>query len=64
MIGGFEWRGESEHQMLDANGVLQEDFDLGMCTPSLAGVVVMNAAISGWQYWKNSKGESLDIYRK
>ena len=46
------------------DGTLQEDFDLGVCTPSLAGVVVMNAAINGWQYWKNSKGESLDIYKK
>ena len=49
---------------LDSKGVLLEDVELGECSPSFAGVVVMNQAVNGWAYWKNSKGQIVDIYRK
>ncbi len=50
--------------LLDANGVLLEDAELGMCTPSLVGVLVVNGAVNGWLDWKNSQGQSVDIYRQ
>ena len=48
---------------LDSNGKLLEDVEIGECSPSYAGVVVMNQSINGWLYWKNSKGQPVDIYR-
>ncbi len=48
---------------LDSKGRLLEDFELGECSPSFAGVVVMNAANDGWLDWKNENGEPVDIYR-
>lgn len=45
------------------NGILLEDVELGECSPSFAGEVVMNQSVNGWTDWKNSKGESVDIYR-
>lgn len=48
---------------MDNNGVLQEDYDLGNCTPSFAGCVVMNASNNGWMEWKNKEGKPVDIYR-
>ncbi len=48
---------------MDSNGVLQEDYEIGSCTPSFAGCVVMNAANSGWMEWKNKDGKPVDIYR-
>ena len=49
---------------LDSNGKLLEDFELGACSPSHAGTVVMNQSNNGWTDWKNAKGQSVDIYRK
>lgn len=49
---------------LDSNGKLLEDVELGECSPSFAGGVVMNQAVNGWLYWKNGKGQPVDIYRK
>lgn len=49
---------------LDNNGKLLEDVELGECSPSFAGVVVMNQAVNGWEYWKNDKGQPINIYRK
>ena len=48
---------------MDSNGVLLEDYDLGVCTPSFAGTVVMNASDNGWTDWKNKQGQPVDIYR-
>ena len=48
---------------MDSNGVLLEDYDMGNCTPSFAGNVVLNASNNGWNDWRNSKGEPVDIYR-
>ena len=48
---------------IDPNGKLLEDVDLGECSPSFAGSVVMNASNDGWLDWKNKKGEPVDIYR-
>lgn len=49
---------------LDSNGVLLEDFELGECSPSFAGVIIMNGAVDGWLNWKDDKGHLVDIYRK
>ena len=49
---------------LDSNGKLLEDVELGECSPSFVGVVLMNQAVNGWLYWKNAKGQPVDIYRK
>lgn len=48
---------------MDSNGVLLEDYDLGACTPSFAGNVVMNASDNGWMDWKDKNGQPVDIYR-
>ena len=57
-------RATRELLSLDENGKLLEDFDLGECTPSFAGDVVMNQSINGWENWYNEKNEPVDIYRK
>lgn len=49
---------------IDKNGHLLEDYELGDCSPSFAGVVVLNASINGWLEWKNTKGEPVDVYRQ
>jgi len=49
---------------LDSNGTLLEDADLGFCTPSFAGNLVINQACNGWDDWYNEQGEPIDIYRK
>lgn len=45
------------------NGKLLEDVDLGVCTPSHAGVVVLNASVNGWTAWCDMNGHQIDIYR-
>ena len=49
---------------IDDNGQLLEDIELGVCWPSFAGSIVMNASINGWEAWKNSDGISIKIYRE
>ena len=49
---------------LDNGGKLLEDVELGACSPSHAGTVVMNQSNNGWTDWKNTKGQPVDIYRK
>lgn len=49
---------------IDENGILLEDAELGECTPSFAGNLVMNQANNGWVDWKNKQGQPLEIYRK
>lgn len=48
---------------LDNNGLLLEDFELGDCSPSHAGTVVMNQSNNGWTDWKNANGDPVDVYR-
>ena len=48
---------------IDKNGKLLEDVDLGVCTPSHAGVVVLNASVNGWTAWCDMNGHQIDIYR-
>ena len=48
---------------IDENGILLEDADLGVCTPTFAGNVVLNQANNGWDEWKTIMGQSIDIYR-
>lgn len=49
---------------IDASGRLSENVDLGECTPSFAGDVVMNQSINGWTEWKDANGNAVDIYRQ
>ena len=49
---------------IDNDGLLLEDADLGQCSPSFAGSVVMNSSVNGWDEWKNSEGKPIDVYRK
>ena len=53
-------RATRELLSLDESGKLLEDFELGECTPSFAGDVVMNQSINGWDDWY----KPVDIYRK
>ena len=48
---------------IDENGVLLEDAELGVCTPSFAGNVVLNQANNGWDDWKTMSGQPVDIYQ-
>jgi len=48
---------------MDSRGELLEDVELGECTPSHAGNVVMNQSNNGWADWKDAKGQPVDIYR-
>ena len=43
---------------------LLEDTKLGECTPSFAGVVIMNQSINGWSDWYDKDGKKLDTYRQ
>lgn len=48
----------------DDNGKLLEDKELGECSPSFAGEVVVNQSNNGWMEWKDKDGNPVDIYRK
>lgn len=48
---------------MDDNGRLLEDAELGACSPSHAGAVVMNQSNDGWTDWYNKDGKPIDIYR-
>lgn len=48
---------------LDDNCVVLEDYDLGFCTPSFAGCVVLGKRCNGWTYWKTKANQPIDIYR-
>ena len=49
---------------MDSTGRLLEDAELGECSPSYAGVVVMNQSNNGWAEWLNKDNMPVDIYRK
>ncbi|MCR5420771.1 MAG: hypothetical protein K6E98_07190 [Lachnospiraceae bacterium] len=49
---------------LDKKGFLLDDVDLGECSPSHVGAVVMNQSNNGWTDWKDSEGHPVDIYRQ
>lgn len=53
-----------ENIKLNSNGVLLEDIELGECTPSHAGTVVMNQSINGWTDWHDKDGNQVNIYRE
>lgn len=62
---GVSQRGKSIRASLplDSNGRLLEDVELGECSPSFAGSIVMNQSNNGWTDWKNENGQPIDIYR-
>ena len=49
---------------IDSTGKLLEDTELGECSPSFVGSIVMNQSINGWTDWKDKDGNPVDIYRK
>ncbi len=49
---------------IDNSGVLLDDTELGECSPSFAGAIVMNQSNNGWDDWKDKDGKPVDIYRK
>ena len=49
---------------LDLEGKLLADFDLGECSPSHAGAVVLNSSNNGWSDWRNEFGQPVDVYRQ
>ena len=53
-----------ESMKFDEKGILLEDTKLGECTPSFAGVVIMNQSINGWSDWYDKDGKKLDTYRQ
>lgn len=53
-----------ENMKFNEQGKLLEDFELGQCSPSFAGAVIMNQSINGWTDWHDKNGNQLDIYRK
>lgn len=53
-----------ENMKLDDTGVLLEDTELGKCTPSFAGTLIMNGSINGWTDWYDKNGNKLDIHRQ
>lgn len=49
---------------IDGKGKLLEDTELGECSPSFVGDLVMNQSVNGWIEWKDKDGNPVDIYRK
>lgn len=49
---------------IDSDGKLLEDVELGECSPSFVGNLVMNRTTNGWTYWKDKDGNPVDIYRQ
>ncbi len=47
----------------DSSGKLLEDAELGACSPSHAGTVVLNQSNDGWTNWHNKAGQPISIYR-
>ena len=52
-----------ESMKFDKQGKLLEDFELGQCSPSFAGAVIMNQSINGWTDWHDKNGNQLDIFK-
>lgn len=49
------------------NALIENDIlieDMPCKSPSVAAFVVIGNSSNGWMEWKNSKGESIDLYRK
>ena len=64
-IGGAKKAKEKRAAMeIASDSKLLEDAELGECSPTFAGNVVINGACDGWEEWKNKKGERITIYRK
>ena len=49
---------------IDKNGKLLEDANLGVCTPTFAGFIVLNQSNNGWVECKTMSGRPIDIFRK
>lgn len=61
--GSIKAKKMRQNSPVDSNGVLLEDVELGECSPSFAGVFVLNQANDGWLEWKTKDGKSIDIFR-
>lgn len=49
---------------LDEHGILQENVELGKCTPSFSGNIVIGGVVDGWTSWEDSKKRPINIYRQ
>lgn len=49
---------------LDEHGVQQENVELGKCTPSFSGNIVIGGAVDGWTSWEDAKKRPINIYRQ
>ena len=45
------------------DGRLLEDIELGNCSPSFAGEIVVNQSSNGWTEWTTKTGQPIDIFR-
>lgn len=52
-----------EKIILDNEGRLLENIELGECKPTLAGMIVLNNRNNGWREWCTETGKPIDIYR-
>lgn len=56
-----DWMPEARRNAVIENGVLKHDV---LChSPSTAGWVVLGHANNGWNVWKNSEGNPINVYR-
>lgn len=49
--------------VIDKDGRLLEDANLGVCTPTFAGFIVLNQSNNGWVEWHTMNNQPIDIYR-
>lgn len=61
--GALKAREIRKTMAVDENGLLLEDANLGVCTPTFAGTVVLNQANNGWEEWHTMNGQPIDIFR-
>ena len=49
---------------INADGILTENFELVVCSPSFAGCLVLYQSCNGWTSWVDKNGVAIDKYRK
>ena len=59
-ISVASWKALRESLKIDNNKTI-EDFEV--TSPSMAAAIVLGYNSNGWSVWKNSNGETIDVYR-
>lgn len=49
---------------INAEGILTDNFELGVCSPSFAGYLVLYQSCNGWTSCVDKNGVTIDRYRK